>query len=195
MTTRTQNQPARRRASRGFSIIETLVAISILLLAITGPMAFAQSSLRAAAYARDQVTAFFLAQDAIEFVKHIRDENSLTGFRSAWLDGLADCRGQDCMVSSVDVEIGSATDGSQYAQACGSAGACLLWLDPDTGLYGVQTGSRDPSRFTRRVRIEPVDGMSDVDEVRVVVTIDWQTHPLLPARTIEVHEDIMNWIQ
>lgn len=193
----------KERRDRGFSIVETLIAISILVLAVTGPMAFAQQSLRAAAYARDQVAAFFLAQDAVEFVKHVRDENSLTGSRSEWLAGLAACReGDGCMLSSAEVNIGSDVDDSAFAVPCSDSGSeppedCRLYIDGESLLYVQPTGDPDatPSKFIRVVNIEPVDGMTEDDEVRIVVRVYWQTHPLLPERSIEVHENIMNWIQ
>jgi prepilin-type N-terminal cleavage/methylation domain-containing protein len=59
------------RTSSGFTLIETLVAIFILVLATTGPLSFAQSGLRASFVARDQVVAFYLAQDAIETIKNL----------------------------------------------------------------------------------------------------------------------------
>lgn len=55
---------------KGFTIIETLVAVTILMISIVGPLTIAQKSLMASIYARDQVTASFLAQDIIEKIKN-----------------------------------------------------------------------------------------------------------------------------
>jgi prepilin-type N-terminal cleavage/methylation domain-containing protein len=63
---------------RGFTIMETLVAILILLAVITGPLAFIQSGLRASFVARDQIVAFYLAQDAMEAIKNILDNTYFT---------------------------------------------------------------------------------------------------------------------
>src|SRR4051812_30812476 len=63
---------------RGFTLIETLVAIALLTIAIVAPMTLTTQSLAGAYYARDQVTAFFLAQEAIESVRSIRDNNVLS---------------------------------------------------------------------------------------------------------------------
>src|SRR3989338_503600 len=66
-----------RRLTTGFTLIETLVAISLLTVAIVVPMSLVTKSLSTAYYARDQVTAFHLAQEAIEIVRHVRDNNIL----------------------------------------------------------------------------------------------------------------------
>ena len=50
---------------KGFTLIETLVAVSLLTVAIVAPMTLTARSLSAAYYARDQITAFHLAQEAI----------------------------------------------------------------------------------------------------------------------------------
>lgn len=55
-------------------MVETLVAIFILLISVTGPLAVAQSGLRSAYISRDQVLAAYIAQDAIEAIKNKRDD-------------------------------------------------------------------------------------------------------------------------
>ncbi len=63
---------------KGFTIIETLVAITILMISIAGPLTIAQKSLMAAIYAKDQVTASYLAQDLMEDIKNNRDNYILS---------------------------------------------------------------------------------------------------------------------
>jgi prepilin-type N-terminal cleavage/methylation domain-containing protein len=79
---------------RGFSMIETLVAITMLTLAVTAPLTLAGQGLIAANYAKDQVTAFNLAQEAIELVRFHRDNQLIAigrGTSSAdWLTNIKD---------------------------------------------------------------------------------------------------------
>ena len=94
---------------KGFTLIETLVAILILTTAIAGPLTIASRGLNAALIAKDQTTASYLAQDAIEYVRAVRDTNRLLG--GDWLTGaggsgaitnLSGCISQNCIVDSLD---------------------------------------------------------------------------------------------
>ena len=90
--------------NRGFTLIETLVAIAVLSLAITGPMVIAQKGIGSAIYARDEVTAFYLAQEAIEYIRNVRDTNRIKDYeinppQNTTVDWLweFDSNGANCM--------------------------------------------------------------------------------------------------
>src|SRR4051812_17046488 len=75
-----------RPLHKGFTLIETLIAILVLMLAIVGPLTIASKGLQTTLVSKDQETAFFLAQDAVEYVRWVRDTNKLSG--NGWLAGL-----------------------------------------------------------------------------------------------------------
>ncbi|HEX8993663.1 MAG TPA: hypothetical protein VF803_00230, partial [Candidatus Paceibacterota bacterium] len=77
------------KAPSGFTLIESFVAITILVTAIAGPLSIASNSLRAALVASNQVSASFLAQEAIEYIRYTRDSNRLSG--NAWTTYLNNC--------------------------------------------------------------------------------------------------------
>ena len=70
--------------------IETLVAITILSAAVAGPMALSIKNIGAASVSKDQLVAFYLGQEAIEYVRNVRDTNILAE-NSDWLSGLTNC--------------------------------------------------------------------------------------------------------
>lgn len=175
----------RKQKNKGFTILETLVAISILLLSITGPMTFAQSGLRAAFVSRDQVTAFFLAQDVIEYVKNVRDNNLIdinNGGTNGWIDGLESCIGDTCTIDT--------TTATGSIVSCPSAVGCddTNPLKINNGFFGFDG---DSSIFTRVIEIEEIETNQ---EAEVTVTITWETHGSIGVREIVVRENIFNWL-
>src|SRR3989344_4014155 len=72
--------------SKAFTLLETLVAVTLLTVAIAGPFAVAERSFVAAAGARDQLIASYLAQEGVEYVRAMRDSTYLAAVR----DGKSD---------------------------------------------------------------------------------------------------------
>lgn len=160
----------------GFTIIETLIAITLLVLALGGPMTLASKSLLSSQFSKDQITAYYLAQEAVEMVRYARDTNILEG--DSWLSGgISACLNQNCRI---DVPLGTVA-------ACAGSGCPVLRKSSSTGLYGY-TGSYTPTIFTRTIRMTEVVANR---EVRLTVTLAWQTGAL--PRTLVVEERLLNW--
>ena len=87
--------------SRAFTLIEALVAISILMIAIASPMTLAQKGLSTATLSKDQMIASFLVQDAIELVKNIRDKRAVSATSGDWL---ADSDLQKCICTGSECD-------------------------------------------------------------------------------------------
>lgn len=69
-----------KKHTKAFTLIETLIAITIITIAIVGPMTAASRAIVAAQSARDQLTASYLAQEGVEYVRAIRDDAYLAGY-------------------------------------------------------------------------------------------------------------------
>jgi prepilin-type N-terminal cleavage/methylation domain-containing protein len=74
---------------RGLTLVETLVAISILTIAVVGPLGIIGQALHSSYYTRDQVTAYYLSQEAIEYVRNLRDMQSIN-ITNQYLSGTAE---------------------------------------------------------------------------------------------------------
>ena len=61
-------------SQQGFTLVETLVAITILLIVITGPLTISTSAARSTSFSSEQVVAFFLAQEGAEIMQKARDD-------------------------------------------------------------------------------------------------------------------------
>lgn len=164
----------------GFTLIETFVAITVLLIALVGPLSIAAQSLRIAYYARDQVTAFYLAQEGIEYARAIRDQNYLTAL--PWLSGIDSCMNTTCSI-----------DFPNFSHAvCNPVGVnpCPpVYISSATTLYNEVAASGPASPFTRTVTLLPVAGTSD--EVIVKVTISWVSAGI--NRSFQLTEHLFNW--
>lgn len=183
--------------SKGFTLIETLVAITLLTVAIVAPMSLAAQSLAAAYYARDQITAFFLAQEAIEAVRSVRDAQILeiaqnTGSEGVDLFGPVPLGNVPFTIDAGEVEA------DQAITTCN--GTCPP-LQTDGTLYGYYdnppvnpppAGSGwQNSNFTRTVKAAYVNG--DEDEIRLTVTVTWKTGAF-QERSFSISENLYRWV-
>lgn len=176
--------------SRGFTLVETLVAISILLVAIVGPMTIAADGLQNTFYAREQVTAYMLAQEGMELVRAARDQNALAD--SAWLAGIASA----CATSNADgcgIDVRDAEDLSGSFFDCAGT-ACQLHYDDGSlagnrGFYTYEVVD-EPTQFTRRIWIEEVVGDR---EAEVTVEVTWATGVLSGGeQTVTIQSRLFN---
>ncbi len=174
------------KQTKAFTLIETLVAVSLLSVAIVAPMSLTTKSLAAAYYARDQIVAFHLAQEAVETVRHFRDNNILITALGTPTDILAGIPlGGQFIVNTVDDSIDSA--------AC-TGGTCPpLQLDPTGTFYGYGPGWTD-TRLTRTVEVETVAVEQGVpQEIRVTVTVSWRTGAF-QTRTFSIRQNLYRWV-
>lgn len=198
---------------RGFTILETLVAISLLVLALTAPLAIVAQALRSSYYARDQVTAYFLAQEAIEFLRNKRDNAGLQSSAASetWTD-LFDADGSPIIntAGSSNLKAYLVRSGGNYVlKQCIST--CPEVLYDSTASTGVLYGSDivgENSIFTREIVIsEPIratlnDGTELEDdstnhpklrELVVNVRVRWRMVGGDMSEGVTIREHLTNW--
>lgn len=204
---------------RGFTIIESLVAVAILLLALTGPMALAERSLASAEVARQELTVLYLAQEGMEFVRSVRDSNFLQhkgdkdkqDEKDKWLAGLGECLlesgcGVDLTKSKpiIACDVGNEVGNKE----------CLLTQNKSSekilakGLFSHRfvddrDGTWESSGIHRKICIVAADAgkscaqdtnnkLKDANEVKVNVIMSWSTGRLGP-RDLTVSSIMSNW--
>lgn len=173
--------------SSGFTLIETLVAIALITTAIVAPMALTSQSLQTAYYARDQVTAFYLAQEAIEALRSVRDGQILQIAQSQNASSI-DIFGVIPLEQNFTVDAREAEPSSTIVPCSG--GQCpALQTDADHTLYGYETGWTDTT-FTRTVRASEIGN----DEIRITVTVSWQSGGI-QRRSFSISENMYRWVQ
>lgn len=149
--------PKLKKTSNGFTIVETLVAIAILMIAVAGPLVAASRSLNAALYSRDQMIGSFLAQETMEVIKSRRN-NVVNVDPANWPDVYAACTDvAPCEVSASDPALINQSNCppsgcTPTINTCPATG-CLLRL----GFDGYSTrGTEAGLTFYRSFYLKPV---------------------------------------
>ncbi len=193
------------KKSGGFTLLETLVAITILVLSIVGPMTVASKGLQSAIYAKNEITAFYLGQEAIEYIRNARDTNLLKDCYSTdvsapdchdktqWLHFLDECI--DPKVCYFDVRKDYSLGGS--IKECDSGDCPPIDFDEDTNIYSYDK-PRFPSKYTRTVKIEHINhtGIGEDEEARVTVVVSWKDSIFFSGdddRKYTISENLLNW--
>jgi len=170
----------------GFTLLETLVAISILVIAITATFSAAQNGLASALDVRDQITAFYLAQEAVEMVRNTRDSNSLERTATptvSWIKGLAETLNDPCAFGKVCIV--DATNNVFTACPTGPGSCPNMRKDSQTGLYGYN-GSWNTTSFNREITLS----QTNPSELVVGVNITWGK---TTTRSFKVNEILQDW--
>ena len=178
------------KSNLGFTLVETLVAISILSISIAATFTAVQNGIQNSTIARDQTTAFYLAQEAMEFIKNKRDENALHSIyeqptpTTKWLSGLSDLATDPCYFGKT-CRIDSPAQTIAY---CGGAfNTCpRLKQDPNTGLFGYTSGWTD-TIFRRGIQFTEVVVNR---EVRVTIEMNWTSR--WGEKSFQVTETLFN---
>lgn len=179
----------------GFTLIETLIAVLLLAISIAGPLTIASKGLTATLVAKDQFIAFYLAQDAVEQVRFLRDSACLSAAGGAggcpvgsWLSSLASCVSADgsasCYLDSL---------GTNPAAPTGCSGACpVMNYDPANMVFNYNPVARPtPQYFIRTVKIQ--NDPASPDEAVVTVTVSWNDLAGVTHLPITVRENIFRW--
>lgn len=183
------------RTARGFTLVETLVAISLLLIAVVGPMTFLTRSSQSTEVSNQQIPAVFLAQEGLELVQAERDNEFLEWFdnngHNAWTEfrntfAACDSAGDECAVEISD-------SGDVEVTVCGSTdNDCFLYYDEtnDRSRYTYEDSTDAVATpYRRYIYLEEVD--SD-REVRVVSRVEWRSGSLIDQQVAEVETALLN---
>lgn len=164
--------------------MESLVAITILIFAVTGAASAMQTAISSYIFSKDQIIAFYLAQEGFEQIRNIRDENKLKN--QSWLTGLALSSGDPCWFGQAcRVDPTDPVNGGK-AISCGSPGSCPVLKKSSTGFYGYDASWGD-TVFKREILLTQISAT----EVSVEVTVDWSKG--LVNRQFKARENLLDW--
>lgn len=153
----------------GFSLLEVMVALSLLMITISSTTALIANSFNTVIEAKNKIIARYLAQEAIEYVRKVRDDNSFENptAPNKWLKNpLNSCNtGVSCGIDVFD-NIGK---GDIKVCSGGPYNFCKIKYDSASGEYGHINGV--DTIFKREINIDEIQNQI---EAKITVTISWQ---------------------
>ena len=161
-------------SQKGFTIIETLIAITVLMIAVAGPLSVASKGLLSAQISKDQMIASYLAEESMEAIKNSRDNNIVTnGNAQLFSNGSIVTSCTNTANNYCDM---STTDPTALLTGCASLGNCPLYIDPNGIYMHTSTGNRK-SAFSRAYYITTSSGSgactNTSTECQVHVIVSW----------------------
>lgn len=165
--------PAAMNSNRGFTIVEALVAFTILTVGLIPAFLQATTALQFMGQVRNNMIAAHLAQEGVEVVEAIRDTNWFAG--SPFDTGLTGCM-SGCTLeynTTVPVAIGGSNP--------------QLKRDATSGLYQYSIGA--DTGFTRTVTItKPTP-----EQMKVVSMVNWTDRSVAKSFAVEFY--LFNWLE
>lgn len=158
---------------KGFTLIETMVAITIVTLAVAGPLFTASRAIVAARVASNQLTASYLAQEGVEYARMLRDNYYLSAYQAnpatASTTGWASFK---TSLSNAGCLTGCAFDPAVPGLSPCPSGTCTpLYLAP-THVYTQQSSGNTQTIFTRTIKATDVTA----SEEKIVSKVTWSFH-------------------
>ncbi len=179
----------------GFTLIETLVAIAIIMVAITGPFMSAERTIVIAGITRDKTTAAFLAQEGLEYARALRDKVYLKDCYEApsscnsWWSKYTNSFEYDILQCTVRTpcSLDTSSSKSTYSKpnaspfsmsttelhiCTSSSSTCgKLYLNTVTGQYTTKAGGNKTTSFTRTISASPSS-----PGIKITSTVRWNDH-------------------
>ncbi len=194
----------------GFTLLETIIALSLILAAVVGPVAVVTRSISSFPSAKNRLAALHLAQEGIEIVRLVRENNVLCdqlNGKPKW-DWERHPSGSGSMDGTWEVDAtqigpeGITCGGNPvipmplFSPAQAGVGNQNLSRDPATGLVGY--GGAEPTIFRRTVTVrsppdneDQANNINKNDQMDVISRVWWDERGV--RKEVELRERLYNW--
>jgi len=191
----------------GFTIIELVISIFILSVAVVGIFSAFSIMVISTSDTTDRLTAAYLAQEGMEIVRNIRDNNWLTIIQSC-VDPNTECSFDEWAKNYLDScsknSVGCQADYRATSLSSYAVGSNVGYLYLENGFYVYNPISTSPkqTKFKRKIIIDKEGSENQI--LRVRVQVSWkQKASLLGAgvadgeckssNCITTEETLYNW--
>lgn len=160
----------------GFSLMEVLLSIFILVVALMGILTLIQAATSAGRVSSTELTAANLAQEGVEIVRNFRDASFVSGSWDGWYNSFSGTN--NYLVQYDDTAFRAWRD-------------ITLKHNSVSGLYGYDAGVDTPYNYKRTVTLVKNPGGADDKEIKVSVLVTWTEKAR--AHSIMVEDRLWNW--
>jgi Tfp pilus assembly protein PilV len=185
--------------TEGFTLIETLVAISIFTISILGLLIVLGQGISNTNYAKQKIIASYLAQEGIEYMRNMRDTFVLydaSGVQAGWnafnakiapAPNTLCASGDGCYFDDYNLNYTNHLQPMAEISliACSPSCSSLLY-DENTGKYGYTTGIN--SGFIRKINATQI-----ANQTKISSTVYWTQGS--GNYNIVFSESLFNWIE
>lgn len=195
----------RKKPSAGYTIIETLLAFSLILIVITGPITTIAIGLIALAASKNKLIAINLAQEGIELFRVIRENNILCDFldEGSSVDWLRDPNNPTQRIAGSAPSIREVDASQTRIIQCGSysidtpnlpgASGQPLGFNPSTNRY--EYGGANQTPFVRTIIVQPPSApdseIPSGDQIEVISRVAWKERGA--DKTVELKQRFYYW--
>ncbi len=184
-----------KKTNKGFTIIEAIVAIFILTVSVSSMLGVTASSIASARYARNEITANYLLQEAVDSIRNSRDTIAFErreSYGDAWgvFLGRYGYPTNKCFSENgcyLDIENFRPDDIGGSDVVDDSAVCSVLKIDQNEG-YNCSLG--DDSIFTRWVKMETT---ANPDEIKITAYISWKNESTSTPKIQSLEIYLLNW--
>jgi len=185
--------------AKGFTLVETLVAVAIFTVSITALMATLASGISNTTYAKEKITATYLAQEGIEYMRNMRDDYVLYPANGGWNSFVAKiypCTVTSCYFKDQDLGLSQMKDitidkcvGTNtchlYYVSSGAGEGKYTYDSSDVGTVSVDSG------FIRTITVNP--SLNGGQEMKVTSTVSWKQGS--GNYYVSLSENLFNWTE
>jgi len=191
------------RYSKGFTIIEAMVAIFILSISVASMLGITASSASSARYSNNEITANFLLQEAVDSIRNSRDtiafqmkdepgygwDKFINRYGYSGNNKCFTTNGCDLIIEDFNP---MDLDGKDITDSCSSDGCEYLYYDDvATKLFYNHSKKGVVSEFKRTVKMQTIN--SDPNQIKITAEVEWLNGNATTPRKQELVSYLLNW--
>jgi len=176
----------------GFTLVETLVAVSIFTMTLVAVMGLLGQGIADTNYTKNKITAEYLAQEGIEYIRGMRDTYVISDGSNGWgnfsakiTDSNFGCTGAIGCYFNID-GLTNLQD-IIFVPCTLSCYTPLLKYNSTTGVYGYTSGSN--SIYSRKINATLITA----DQIKITSTVSWMQGT--KRFDISFTEVLFNWME